>query len=90
VAASLLEYSPDATRLALADPSGVAIHDAATRAELLRVAGPGLRLEFVPDAEWKSELMQSWTQADCERLLDAASPPAQQAAWLDARPAALP
>lgn len=39
---------------------------------LLRVAGPGLRLEFVPDAEWKSELMQSWTQADCERLLDAA------------------
>ena len=39
---------------------------------LLRVAGPDKRLQFVPDAEWKSPFTQSWTRDDCERLLDAA------------------
>ncbi|KAI7845135.1 hypothetical protein COHA_001180 [Chlorella ohadii] len=37
---------------------------------LLRVAGPDKRLQFVPDAEWKSQFMQSWTEAQCQRLLD--------------------
>lgn len=36
---------------------------------LLRVAGPDRRLEFVPDKEWKSEFMMSWTQKDMQRLL---------------------
>lgn len=37
---------------------------------LLRVApGPDKRLEFVPDAEWKSPLMASWREDDIRRLL---------------------
>jgi IMP and pyridine-specific 5'-nucleotidase len=37
---------------------------------LLRVAGPDKRLQFVPDSEWKSPFMQSWTEPQCQRLLD--------------------
>jgi IMP and pyridine-specific 5'-nucleotidase len=46
---------------------------------LLRVAPPGgaaprarRRLEFVPDAEWKSPTMAAWRGEDIEALLDAA------------------
>lgn len=39
---------------------------------LLRVSGPGKRLEFVPDCEWKSPFMMSWTRQQCEALLDSA------------------
>lgn len=39
---------------------------------LLRVAHPSKRLEFVPDAEWKSPLMQTWSEERCQRLLDSA------------------
>lgn len=39
---------------------------------LLRVAGPDKRLQFVPDAEWKSAFMRSWSEPACESLLDAA------------------
>jgi hypothetical protein len=36
---------------------------------LLRVQSSEMRLEFVPDAEWKSAVMLSWTQEDIEQLL---------------------
>jgi IMP and pyridine-specific 5'-nucleotidase len=36
---------------------------------LLRVAGPDRRLEFVPDEEWKSPYMMSWTEEDINELL---------------------
>ncbi|KAH7622210.1 putative IMP-specific 5'-nucleotidase 1 [Nannochloris sp. 'desiccata'] len=36
---------------------------------LLRVAGPDRRLEFVPDKEWKSPFMMSWTETDIKELL---------------------
>jgi hypothetical protein len=39
---------------------------------LLRVAGPDKRLEFVPDSEWKGPVMMSWSEDDCQRLLDSA------------------
>lgn len=39
---------------------------------LLRVSGPDKRLEFVPDREWKSPCMMSWTKEQCEALLDSA------------------
>jgi len=37
---------------------------------LLRVKGPDRRLEFVPDAEWKSPYMMSWQQEDITQLLE--------------------
>jgi IMP and pyridine-specific 5'-nucleotidase len=39
---------------------------------LLRVTGPDKRLEFVPDSEWKGPVMMSWSEDDCQRLLDSA------------------
>ncbi|KAL4452320.1 hypothetical protein ABPG75_007982 [Micractinium tetrahymenae] len=39
---------------------------------LLRVCGPDKRLQFVPDAEWKSPFMMSWTGGQCQALLDSA------------------
>ena len=36
---------------------------------LLRVAGRERRLEFVPDEEWKSHYMMSWTEKDIQNLL---------------------
>lgn len=30
------------------------------------------RLEFVPDVEWKSPTMQSWSEAEIQTVLDAA------------------
>lgn len=37
---------------------------------LLRVTTPERRLEFVPDAEWKSPYMMSWKESDIAALLD--------------------
>ena len=37
---------------------------------LLRVEGPGARLQFVPDAKWKSPFMTAWSEAECQALLD--------------------
>lgn len=40
---------------------------------LLRVVGhPERRLEFVPDAEWKSPYMRTWQEGDISQLLSAA------------------
>lgn len=40
---------------------------------LLRVSRcPERRLEFVPDGEWKSAIMQSWSEPDIQSVLDAA------------------
>ena len=40
---------------------------------LLRVSScANRRLEFVPDDEWKSAIMHSWTEADVTSVLDAA------------------
>lgn len=36
---------------------------------LLRVAPENRRLEFVPDEEWKSSYMMTWTEADIKQLL---------------------
>ncbi len=36
---------------------------------LLRVNSEAMRLEFVPDAEWKSAAMMSWTADDIAQLL---------------------
>ena len=40
---------------------------------LLRVSScRDKRLEFVPDEEWKSPTMQSWSEAEIQTVLDAA------------------
>lgn len=36
---------------------------------VLRVARPSMRLEFVPDEDWKSTAMMSWADAEIARLL---------------------
>lgn len=36
---------------------------------LLRVNSANMRLEFVPDAEWKSPAMMSWSDDDIMQLL---------------------
>lgn len=39
---------------------------------LLRVKPGDWGLEFVPDGEWKSAYMESWTPAEITKLLDSA------------------
>ncbi len=36
---------------------------------VLRVARPDMRLQFVPDDDWKSTAMMSWASHDIARLL---------------------
>lgn len=36
---------------------------------VLRVARPDMRLQFVPDEDWKSPAMMSWAADDIARLL---------------------
>ncbi len=36
---------------------------------LLRVAGPGRALRFVPDAEWKTPVMAAWSGPDIAAML---------------------